>query len=136
MEGITVLFNFWIAVLILALNLHVRAAAMLQDQSALERRVSQAAYGSLGGAGACVLFGIVYFFVGLPFWTWISMAVVLIVSVAVPLLIQAKTGGLVGGGSKESGKKMETAAQGLKYAAVAGFIVTAVVVILWQLAIL
>ncbi|MBM3143179.1 MAG: hypothetical protein FJ005_09125 [Chloroflexi bacterium] len=105
MEPITIWFNFWIAVAVLALNLRVRAAAMLQDQSALERRVFQAACGSFGGAGLCVLFAIVYFCVGLPAWSWISMAIVLTVSVAVPLLIQVRTGGVGWGRLKRVGQK-------------------------------
>ena len=137
MEPATIWFNLWIAAAILALNLRVRAAAMMQDQSALERRVSQAAYGSFGGAALCILFGILYFCSGLPAWSWVSAAVVLTVSVAIPLLIQAKTGGLAGGGSKKLGQKMETIAKQLMYSAVAIIVISAIAwFILRQLAIL
>ena len=136
-EPVTIWFNFWIAVAVLALHLRVRAAAITQDQSALKRRASQAAYGSFGGATVCILFGILYLCLGLPAWSWISVAIVLIISVAIPLLIQAKTGGLTGGGSKESGQRMDTVAYWLMYTSVAIIIVSFItLIILQQLAIL
>ena len=136
MEAAAVWFNLCIAVVVLALNLRVRAAIM-QNQPDLKKRVYRAAYKSFGGGIVCILLGVLYVYLGLPPWSWMSGAGILIISVATPLLIQAKMGGLAGGGSKKSGKKIDTIAKRLICAAVAVFLVSAAaLVILRQLAIL
>jgi hypothetical protein len=132
MEAVTIWFNIWIGVAILALNLRVQAAAIIQDQSILKRRLYQAVFGCIGAGIICMLVGALYSCIGLYPWTWVTVGFVFIISVAVPLLVKLKTGGLTGGGSKESGKKLDSAAVRLMVAAVSIILVSFIVVLILQ----
>jgi len=119
-----------IAILVLALNFEVQVATIQQGQPNLRRRICQVSGTSLG-------FGVLFLVIGMLVqfklftWatptTWMSAGSILIISVAIPLLVQGYRLGKTGDGLKKFARELHTSSRVLRIIAVVLLVITIII---------